>query len=520
MRTATASQMRQIDAEAIEHRGIPSLVLMERAAQAVADKASSLLRSEGLEHPARVAVLCGAGNNGGDGFAAARILRRAGIEATAFLVGDPDRMTPDCKEMARRLTEAGGSVISFDPTDTRLKACDLYLDAIIGFGLHAPLHGKAALAADFLAQTAEGRILAVDIPSGIDADTGRDLGCGFCCRATVTFTLPKPGHFIGAGSVACGSLTVADIGIPTDLVECFPSQLEALTEKNVRTILPKRDPAGHKGSFGKVLLFGGSIGYTGAPILAAEAALHSGTGLVYLGVPESVYPIAAVKCRESMPFPLPSLEDGTLSSEAASHALALAQDKDALLIGPGLGQSDGAMALLETVMTRSDAPLVIDADGLNLLAQNLSLLQARQSKVTILTPHDGEFSRLGGDLSSDDRLGAARDFARHHGVILILKGRGTLVAQPNGSAFVNTTGNSGMAKGGSGDALSGILLALLGQHLPPEKAAAAAVWLHGHAGDLAAAEKGEYGMLPRDLIAALPQAFRSVSETASPKLFE
>ncbi len=520
MRTATANQMRQIDAEAIEHRGIPSLVLMERAAQAVADKASSLLHSEQLEHPARVAVLCGAGNNGGDGFAAARILRESGIEATAFLVGDPDRMTPDCKEMARRLIEAGGKVVPFDSSDERLKRCDLYLDAIVGVGLHAPLRGRAALAADFLAQTAKGQILAVDIPSGVDADTGRDLGCGFCCRATVTFTLPKQGHFIGAGSVACGSLTVADIGIPTDLVERFPSQLEALTAKTVRTFLPKRDPAGHKGTFGKVLVLGGSVGYTGAPILAAEAALRSGTGLVYLGVPESVYPIAAVKCYESMPFPLPSLEDGTHSPEAVSHALALAQGKDALLIGPGLGQSGGALSLLETILTRSDAPLVVDADGLNLLAQNLSLLQARQNKVTILTPHDGEFTRLGGDLSSGDRLGAACTFAQRHNVILILKGRGTLVALPNGRAFVNTTGNSGMAKGGSGDALSGILLALLGQHIPPEQAAAAAVWLHGHAGDLAAAEKGEYGMLPRDLIAALPQAFSCVSETASPKLFK
>ena len=278
--------------------------------------------------------------------------------------------------------------------------------------------------------------------------------------------------------------------------------LISVTAARVGPLLPRRDRTAHKGDFGKVHIFGGSVGYTGAPVLAALGALRTGAGLVYLSVPEDIYTIEATRCLEAMPSPLPRGEAGI---EAAKRALA---GKDAALIGPGLGRSVWAEELVLTLLEAAECPVVLDADGLNAVSAHIDKLDGRD-RPTILTPHEGEFARLGGDLTPG-REAAARTFAQKHRCILVLKGHETLTALPDGTLFVNTTGNPGMAAGGSGDVLAGMILSLLGQGLAPAEAATAAVWLHGRAGDLAAADKGEYGMLPSDLVEEIPRAIKEI----------
>lgn len=279
--------------------------------------------------------------------------------------------------------------------------------------------------------------------------------------------------------------------------------MEQITRSYVKEHLPPRDPWGHKGNFGKVLCLCGSVGYTGAPVFASRAAVRTGAGLVFLGVPQTVWPIAAVKSDEAMPFPLPE-QEGKLALAAEAEIRRHGGDCDAVLLGCGLGRSEESDALCRRLL-KLPKPLVLDADGINALQGHMDALECRCAQVTVLTPHEGEFLRVGGELSLG-REEAARRFAAKHGVYLILKGHETIVAAPDGRMTINTTGNSGMAKGGSGDVLAGMVLALLGQGMEPLAACACAVWLHGRAGDLAAAEKGERGMTPSDLLERIPDA--------------
>ena len=273
-----------------------------------------------------------------------------------------------------------------------------------------------------------------------------------------------------------------------------------------KTLLPPRKEDGHKGDFGKLLVLGGSVGYTGAPYLAASAAVHSGCGLVYLGVPESIWAVEAGKCVSAMPFPLPE-KNGLLSDKALQQILDKLDACDVLALGPGLGRSERVTRLVSELLCQTEKPVVLDADGINALEGHIDVLDARRTRITILTPHDGEFARIGGDLSGGDRLAAARNFAAAHGCTLVLKGHRTVTVGPEGNALVNTTGNSGLAKGGSGDVLTGVIASLLAQGTTPIRAAAAGVWLHGRAGDLAAEELTAYGMTPEDVAARLPRAF-------------
>ena len=282
-----------------------------------------------------------------------------------------------------------------------------------------------------------------------------------------------------------------------------------ITRDYVKSVLPLRDPEGHKGAFGKVYCLCGAVGYTGAPVLAAKAAVRSGSGLVYLGVPRDIWPIAAVKCDSAMPFPLPASE-GRLALAAEERIRAQMDPCDAVLVGCGLGRGEETDALTRRLLD-VEKPLVLDADGINALSGHIDLLECRRDLVTVMTPHEGEFARVGGDVSAG-REAAAAAFARRRGVYLILKGRRTVVAAPNGRVAVNPTGNSGMAKGGSGDILSGVVLSLLGQGMEPFAACCAAVYCHGLAGDLAAAALGERGMAPTDLLARLPRAFQEIEQ--------
>ena len=510
MKIATAAQMRELDNITINGYGVPSTLLMERAAEGLLHTCLDLL---GDPAGKRAAVFCGAGNNGGDGVAVARLLLCRGVTVRAFLVGRREKMTPDCAEMERRLGEYGGVLEDFDPASADqgrfAYEADLCVDAIFGIGLNSPIRGIAASAIQWM-NDARGQIVAADIPSGVETDTGRILGYAVRATATVTFTAPKLGHLVGDGALCTGKLVVHSIGIPADLIAAQRYDATVIDAELVRTWLPLRPADGHKGTFGKCYLLCGSTGYTGAPILASRAAVRSGTGLVFLGVPESIYTIAAVKSDEAMPAPLPCDETGRLEAAALEPILDRMAGMDAALIGPGLGRSPGVEHNVIHIMSTVNYPLVVDADGINALEAHMDVLDSRRDCPTILTPHDGEFARLGGDLSDGDRAAAARRFAGEHGCLLVLKGHRTIIALPDGEIFVNTTGNSGMAKGGSGDVLSGILVSLLAQGMHPVKAAVCAVWIHGRAGDLCAREKGERGMTPTDMIGMLPQVFKEL----------
>ncbi|MEY8403676.1 NAD(P)H-hydrate dehydratase [Oscillospiraceae bacterium 44-34] len=573
---ATAAQMKELDRRAIEERGIPSLELMENAARAVAgtvwellypaeegfspvlssvssmivmrkkddppptdeeqrqaEELREIIERKNTDPTPRVAVFCGPGNNGGDGVACARLLmEKGGCHVRAFFVGDRAQMTPDETAMEDKLTAAGGRLEDFtiDLTDretaeatmdyeqqkilTWLSTCDVMVDALFGIGLTRPVEGVFRTAVTQMQSRVNCPVVACDVPSGVNADTGEVLGEAVQAKVTVTFTRPKPGLYSGPGAGRAGEVRIVDIGIPHDLeYQMFRAlpRLEVMHQPDSQ--LPLRPRNAHKGDFGKIFILAGSEGYTGAPVLAARAALRIGAGLVYLGVPRDIYPIVAVKCDEAMPFPLP--EDYSAILERASSC-------DAALIGPGLGRSPEAEQLVLSLLADLEIPAVLDADGINALAEHIDVLD-RRTAPTVLTPHEGEFSRLTGcALPIRDRLSAARNFAGDHGCILVLKGHGTVTAAPDGSACINATGNPGMAKGGSGDVLAGMIAGLLGQkHLRREsrdntpELVQAAVCLHGLTGDQCAKKFGEYAMLPTDLIETLPEILRRWTEEES-----
>ena len=498
-----ARRMREADRAAIAG-GIASTVLMETAARALAGTAFSFTRPGGS-----AVVFCGSGNNGGDGVAAARLLLEKGVSVRALLTGRRESMTPDTREMERRLVSAGGRLEDFDPgepglSDT-LRAADVIIDAIFGIGLNREVAGRARSAIELM--NASGRpVVAADIPSGVDADTGAVLGLAVKAAATVTFSMAKPGHFVEPGCVFCGRVTVEDIGIPPELLENAGTGAHVLCDGEV--LLPSRPALSHKGDYGKLLILGGSVGYTGAPSLCARAAVRSGAGLVHLGVPESIYNITAVKNDEAMPFPLPE-EDGKLSAAAADAARERLGGADVLAVGPGMGRSTGTAELTRRLIDGCAVPMVIDADGLNALAQDMSVLDGARAPV-VLTPHEMEFRRMGGTLTGD-RLGDARGFAEKHGCILVLKGHRSIAAFPDGETYITPHGNPGMAKGGSGDVLTGVIASMLGQ-LPVKQAVTTALYLHSLAGDLCRDEKGEYGMTASDIVEMLPRAAKIITK--------
>ena len=553
MMVATAAQMKELDRQAIEEYGIPSLDLMEHAAQAVANEVRELLkgyknpliggavsaiimgssdtvseekRAEKEQEHQRlqtildekkrdkapwVGVLCGPGNNGGDGVAAARILMGMGCRVRAFLVGDRSKMTPDERAMEEKLQEAGGVLEDYRPRDQEqsfwLSQCDCLVDALFGVGLSRPIEGDFLFAVHLMQDRPDlRRVVSCDIPSGVHADTGEVLGEAVHAGVTVTFTCAKPGHYLGDGAEYTGELRIRDIGIPDELL-FGPEARERFLVKAVEGTftIPRRKPNSHKGDYGKLFLLAGSEGYTGAPVLAASAAVRSGAGLVFLGVPREIYPIVAVKCSSAMPFPLP---------ERYGEILEKARSCDAALIGPGLGRAPKTEKLVRALLEDLEIPVVLDADGINALAGHMDILDGRKA-LTVLTPHDGEFARLTGTaLPIQDRLAAAQSFARDHHCILVLKGHRTITAAPDGRAWINTSGNPGMAKGGSGDVLAGMIASFLGQKQLMQSGrrtaewVAGAVWFHGSAGDKAAQKFGEYGMTPEDLIGCIPETLK------------
>ena len=500
MKLGSSGQMREIDNFAINELGIPSTLLMTNAAGHVARAAMRLLGENKT-----AAVFCGSGNNVGDGIAAATYMIKHGITVRVFLAGKREKMTEDTGEMERRLNEAGGIVESYNIFSPDIReyvlSCGVIIDALFGIGLNDNLR-EPAVSAVSLINISDAPVVSADIASGVSADTGEIMGDCVKADVTVTFSLPKPGHFIEPGGVCCGELKIVDIGISQDLINDLQVNNFVVMEGEVS--LPKRRRDTHKGNYGRDLIIAGSVGYTGAPCLAANAASRSGAGLVFLGVPERIYQIAAVKCDEVMPFPLPCDADGKLSDKASEEIISRAKNCDVCLIGPGLGRSDSIDHIVEQVLKNVQIPVVIDADGINAAAKNINILHEATCPV-IMTPHAGEFSRLGGDLIGLGRLESARIFAMARGCTLVLKGHRTITAFPDGTVYVNTTGGPGMAKGGSGDVLAGMIASFIGQGLQEKFAVIAAVFLHGKAGDMCAEKFGEYSMTATDIIDMLAE---------------
>jgi NAD(P)H-hydrate epimerase len=513
----TAKEMRELDRLTIEEYGTPGHILMERAG---AGATEALLEAFPHVRKASVLVVAGKGNNGGDGFVIARLLRRKGIKCEVVLAakraevkGDALRNLTAFLRLRGRVTEVTEPA-QLDLVQDKLGRCGLVVDALLGTGLNSPVQGLMAALIDLI--NASGvPVVAVDIPSGLDSDKGEPLGTAVQAELTVTFGYPKLGQIADASEAYVGRLVVVDIGVASEAVATVKPQTTLLTQEEVGALVRGRRRAAHKGDFGHLLVLAGARGKSGAALLCGSAALRVGTGLVTLAGPSSLNSVFSSALIEAMTIPFPEQPDGSLSLDEGAITQAL-QGKSAVAFGPGIGVSSETIGLTRWLLAHSDKPLVIDADGLNCLATDVGILQTTREPV-ILTPHPGEMARLVNTSNADvqsRRLEVARSFAAQHRCYLVLKGAHTVIAAPDGRAWINATGNPGMASGGMGDVLTGILGGLLAQGYPPEEACILGVFLHGYTGDLAAQEKGEAGILARDLIERLPGGLRALRQAA------
>ncbi len=520
MYLVSAAQMRELDRLTIEKYGTPGYILMERAGTGAAQ---AFVEFFGSAVPKRVLVVAGKGNNGGDGFVMARLLKKQGLACEVVLAAKKDDVRGDARRNLRAFLRLRGRVTEVTSSDQlevvrkRLTQCDAIIDALLGTGLNGPVQGKGLYAALIELMNARGvRIAAVDIPSGLNADSGQVLGATVQAALTVTFGYPKFGQVFYPGTTAVGHLALVDIGIAaqaiTDVLAVSP-QTALLTRREMGTRIRDRRPEAHKGHYGHLLVLAGARGKSGAALLCASSALRTGTGLVTLAGPKGLIPIFSSVLLEAMTTPLPETADGSLklNEEALRQAL---QGKSAVAFGPGIGVSAQTKRMTRWLLKNSTVPILVDADGLNCIAADMSMLKTTKVPL-ILTPHPGEMSRLTKTQTTDiqaHRLDIARGFAVQHGCYLILKGARTVIAAPDGRTWLNPTGNPGMASGGMGDALAGLIGGLLAQGYSPEEACCLGVFLHGAAADAVAAEQGEVGMLARDVIEGLPGTLRAVRQ--------
>jgi len=509
MRILDTLQMREADRRTIEEIGIASLVLMENAGRQVVSSIEAT-HADRLSGP--VAVLCGRGSNGGDGFVVARTLAQRGSEVSVFLLGRVADVRGDARVNLEILGRLGITVVEIADSQawelhvTEVRDCRLVVDAIVGTGLKAPFSGLLeTVVADVNA--ADIPVVSVDLPSGLSADSHEAIGPAIEASLTVTLTAPKLSLVLPPAEAYAGDIVIADIGIPASVVDSLEGpHVELLTRSSMLDLVRPRAPDSHKGDYGHVLVVAGSTGKTGAAYLAATAALRSGAGLVTLATPAGCLPILAGMAPEYMTYPMSETADGLVLA-SVEELLDLA--RDAIVVGPGLGQATATQRFVTTLVDQSAVPLVVDADGLNAFGRAAGGLMGREGRDVIITPHPGEMARLVG-LSTNDvqanRLAVARDLATSHHVYVVLKGHRTVIATPDGKVFINPTGNAGMATGGTGDVLAGMIGAWLAQLLDAEAACRLSVYLHGLAGDLAEASRGETAMTAGDVVDRLGSA--------------
>ena len=509
----TAKQMQEMDRYTIDAFGIPGRVLMENAGRGAVD---FFMEQCSPSPKTRVAVVAGRGNNGGDGWVMARYLMEKQIPVTIFLLSDPDRVTGDAKanmDLVEKLlphypdcaVTAVPDAATFAREKARLVHHDLFVDALFGTGLNADVRGFFREVIQCINQTAK-PVFAVDIPSGLNADTGTVCGVCITACATATFAFAKTGHVLYPGSQYTGTLRVVDIGIPEFAAQKQDIRFQVLEKQTIAPLFPPRPFNSHKGTFGHLLILAGSAGKTGAAALCANAAKRIGTGLVTLGVPESIHAVVEPMVVEPMTVPLPETAAGTLSAAGLDRILAMADERQALALGPGLGTDPDTREMVHTLVETCTLPLIMDADAINCLDGDPAVLSFRKTPA-VLTPHPGEMARLAGISTGEvqaDRPGAAKKFAQTHNAILVLKGAQTLIALPSGRVFLCPAGNPGMATGGMGDVLTGMIAGLAAQGFSLENAAIAGVFIHGLCGDILADTVGGFGFLATDMIQAIP----------------
>lgn len=509
MKLVTAEEMKALEEAAIQEIGIPSIILMEHAGKSLAMKCMDLMEQNDCRQ--RVWIFVGKGNNGGDGLVAARHLVNERIETHVVLLGEPRDLKGDAKtnfEIARNLFWENLVYLDdldFDAMGKEIRAEDLVIDAIYGTGFKGVAMGIDGAVIRILSQH-EGIVISADLPSGMEANTGKVKGP--CVRAdyTLTFGLPKLGMFRDPDAAFCGEIEVVDISLPRALIDSFEVKCSLITEEWAKNHLPKRRRDSHKGDYGHVFVVGGSTGMTGAVALACRAALVSGAGLVTAGVPASLHDILEIKLTEVMTKPLPEIQAGDFSQSAGEVILRFLGKTSAFVLGPGMGVHRSSKEVINEMLPQVSVPTVIDADGLNLIAEitrDRKDFLNRLKMPLVLTPHPGEMARLTGLSIGEieaDRVNLASKYSKQWGCVVVLKGAYTIVANAEGEILINTTGNAGMATGGSGDVLAGIIGALIGQGMKPFEAAGLAVTLHGRAGEFAAKTKGMMSMTAEDLI--------------------
>jgi len=517
VKIVTAAEMREVDRATSERYGVPSLTLMENAGTAVAQFVLS-------QYPdaKSIGVICGKGNNGGDGFVAARKLQRAGKEVRLLLLADAADVRGDAKEMLGKLaatpliTSSTGNL--HQERARNVFDAELLVDAILGTGFRPPVSGMYAEAIAMI-NAAASPVVAVDIPSGADADVmGEQTGAVARADAIVTFTAPRPAHVFGR--LTKGPTVIAPIGSPEEAIVSTRS-LNLITPRDVAALLGPRPAGSNKGNYGHVLVVGGSLGKAGAAAMAGMAALRAGAGLATVATPKSILPTVAGFHPELMTEPVEETKNGSISSRGLTRSLALAKSRTVLAVGPGISRVTETARFVRTLVSKTTTPAVLDADGLNAFEKRAASLNGH-GRGLVITPHPGEMARLLGCTVAEvqrNRLNIATEFAAEHELVVVLKGHRTLVTSPDGTVWVNTTGNPGMATGGTGDILTGMVAGLIAQN-PARilEATLAAVHLHGLAGDVACENMGEHSLVATDLLPSLPEAIRRAQRSSTEKI--
>lgn len=505
MYLVNAQQMREMDRFAMEEIGIPGIVLMEAAGQAVVREVEE--RYAG----AKIVVLAGHGNNGGDAFVVSRHLANRGYEVTTWFTGQEDRMSGDCTVAYRALTQSRHAVKKLDQGNWEslsddLAHAQLIIDGLLGTGIQGPLREPMGKVIELINRQKGASVLSIDIPSGVNADNGEVADIAVHADLTVTFAYPKWGQYLFPGAICCGELLIRDISIPSWVGTELKLSSYLLQEERVAQYIPKRKRHSHKGSYGHVLIISGSESYIGAPGLAAMGAIRSGSGMVTLAIPKSIQALVAGKVQEAVYWLWPE-SNGSFSKDSWKVLSDRKGIYDFIVVGPGIGQDSG-MEWLQAVIKNTSDPLLLDADALNLLAKDLTILKGRQD--IILTPHPGEMARLLGATVQDvekNRPQIALQFAREHQVYLILKGTYPIIATPQGECYVSPRGSSSLAKGGSGDVLSGMIASFVNQTGDILSGIILAVYIHGMAGEF----MDEYSGAASDLGPWIGKALKHLS---------
>jgi NAD(P)H-hydrate epimerase len=520
MKVVTAEIMQKLDRRTIEEAGIPGIVLMENAGRGAVRE---ILAGYPEILKGKVAIIAGRGNNGGDGFVIARYLMNRGVNVKIFLLAEQEKVKGDARLNLDILLNMKASITEIKDLNTwkvllpELEGHCLIVDAIFGTGLRSEVKGMIREVIDDINYFNIPKV-AVDLPSGLNANTGEVLGTCIKADLTITFALPKRGLLIYPGADFAGRLKIVDISIPAYLLEEEKISDHVLSFGSLSQYVRPRKPNSHKGDYGHVLIIAGSQGKTGAAALSCQAAVRVGAGLVTLGIPESLNNIMEEKLTEVMTEPLTEEEHGFIGIGSFEKIEGLMKGKKVLALGPGISTHEDTVKLVHKILVESTIPLVIDADGINALSFDLGLLKRAKVPV-VLTPHPGEMARLV-DLSSKeiqkDRITIARDFAKQHGCYLVLKGTRSLIAEPEGNIFINPTGNAGMASGGMGDVLTGMIPGFISQGYDVVTSTKLAVFVHGLAGDLVALEKGPVGLIAGDLVNEIPRVLKAFIEDKLP----